>query len=848
MMFMFGRFTENAQQIPTYAQQEALKLNHKHVGTEHLLLGLIREGSGIAAQALKSLGLEIDNVSTEVNNTIANTELTSSSETGFTARAKKAIGYAIEEGYNLGHNYVGTEHILLGLLKEEGDLVAQVLKNLGVEPKNVRQEVINMLKKETAGQRSREGDNSQGSTTPTLDNYCYDLTNLAQEGKLDPVVGRDEELERVIQILGRRTKNNPCLVGEAGVGKTAIVEGLAQRIVEGIVPEYLQEKRIVLLELSSLIAGTKYRGEFEERLQKLVQELRESDDIILFIDELHTIVGAGAAEGAIDASNMLKPALAKGELQVIGATTVNEYRKYIERDSALERRFQPVEVGEPSSEEGLAILKRLRDCYESHHRVVITDEALDAAVKLGGRYIQDRYLPDKAIDLIDEAGSRVRLAAPAALPNKEDMNKRKELEQQIEKVRQEKETAVKNQEFENAAQLRDSEQQLQNQLDELMESNTEQHKTSLPQPTVTEDSIAQIVSSWTGIPVNKLTEEESAKLLYMEDSLHERVIGQDEAVHAVSRAVRRGRAGLKDPKRPIGSFIFLGPTGVGKTELARSLAESLFGDEDAMIRLDMSEYMEKHTVSRLIGSPPGYVGYDEGGQLTEKVRRKPYSVILLDEIEKAHPDVFNVLLQILEDGRLTDGKGKTVDFRNTVLIMTSNVGASYIKKQPVVGFRTADADKNYEDMKDKLMEELRRTFRPEFLNRLEDIIVFKTLTEAELAQIIGLMLEELAKRVKDFDLDLEVSNEARMFLAKEGYSPEYGARPLKRVIQKRLEDNLSEEMLKGTFASGDIVEVDVEIDEDGQEKLSFQKKNLDNKSRKVSNEKQMTSSASENCH
>ncbi len=824
-MFMFGRFTESAQQIPTYAQQEALKLNHNYVGTEHLLLGLLQEGSTIAAKALQNFGLETDRVRAEVNDNISKEKMIDSSETGFTTRAKKAISYAIEEGYNLGHNYVGTEHILLGLLRETDDIVARVLDNLGVNLDSVRQEVINMLTKEKEEQRNKQGNNNQGSPTPTLDDYCYDLTTLAQEGKLDPVVGRENELERVVQILGRRTKNNPCLIGEAGVGKTAIVEGLAQLISERDVPEHLQEKRVVLLELSSLIAGTKYRGEFEERLQKLVQELRESENIILFIDELHTIVGAGAAEGAIDASNMLKPALGKGELQVIGATTLNEYRKYIEGDPALERRFQPVEVGEPSSEEGLEILKRLRDCYEAHHQVAITDEALDAAVNMGERYIQDRYLPDKAIDLIDEAGSRVRLSSTAAPPDFKDLEKQKDIEKQIEKVRQDKESAAKNQEYENAAQHRNNEKQLQSQLDELMENSAEEYKTNAQKPKVTENIIAQIVSSWTGIPVYKLTEEESTKLLYMEDSLHNRVIGQDEAVHAVSKAVRRGRAGLKDPKRPIGSFIFLGPTGVGKTELARSLAEALFGEEEAIIRLDMSEYMEKHTVSRLIGAPPGYVGYDEGGQLTEKVRRKPYSVILLDEIEKAHPDVFNVLLQILEDGRLTDGKGKTVDFRNTVIIMTSNVGTSYIKKQPVVGFRTADAEKTYEDMKEKLLEELRRTFRPEFLNRLEDIIVFKSLNEVELAQIIGLMLEELAKRIKDFGLTLEVSKEAKEFLAKEGYNPEYGARPLKRVIQKQLEDNLSEEMLKGAFTSGDTIKVDIEEGENGKEKIVFHKNN-----------------------
>lgn len=813
-MFMFGRFTERAQQVLVLAQEEAKRLNHNFIGTEHILLGLVREGSGIAARALQSLGVELPRVRSEVEKIIGKGDKSSAQGISYTPRAKKVIELAIEEGQNLGHNYVGTEHLLLGLLREGEGIAAQVLTNLGVDLKKARREVIQLLGGEAqlgSGQTSKNT-----PQTPTLDNFGRDLTKLAREGKLDPVVGRDTEIERVVQILSRRTKNNPCLIGEPGVGKTAIVEGLAQRIVEGNVPDILRDKRVVVLELAAVVAGTKYRGEFEERLRKLMMELQQAGNVIIFIDEMHTIIGAGAAEGAIDASNILKPALAKGELQAIGATTLDEYRKYIERDPALERRFQPITVGEPSQEESLEILKGLRDRYEAHHRVKITDEALEAAVKLGARYIQDRYLPDKAIDLIDEAASRVRLRNYTAPPDL------KEMEEKLEGVRQEKESAVRSQEFEKAAQLRDQEQQLRAKLNEL-KKDWEQKKVVSDQAVVTEEDIAHIVSSWTGIPVKKLAEEESARLLNMEKILHQRVVGQDEAVEAVSRAIRRGRAGLKDPKRPIGSFIFLGPTGVGKTELARSLAETLFGDEDAMIRLDMSEYMEKHTTARLVGAPPGYIGYEEGGQLTEKVRRKPYSVILLDEIEKAHPDVFNVLLQILEDGRLTDGKGRTVDFRNTVTIMTSNVGASYIRKQPAMGFRAGDVDKTYEDMKSRLLEELRRTFRPEFLNRVDDVIVFKSLSEEDLGEIVELMLMELSKRIKDYELGLEVTQEAKDMLAKEGFDPTYGARPLRRVIQKRLEDGISEEMLRGHFTAGDTITVDVK-DDNGDPKLDFLKK------------------------
>jgi len=815
-MFMFGRFTERAQQVLVLAQEEAKRLNHNFIGTEHILLGLVREGSGIAARSLQNLGVELSRVRSEVEKIIGKGEKALAQGISYTPRAKKVIELAIEESQNLGHNYVGTEHLLLGLLREGEGIAAQVLTILGIDLKKARREVIQLL----GGEVQMGGGASAKNVpqTPTVDAFGRDLTKMAREGKLDPVIGREKEIERVIQILSRRTKNNPCLIGEPGVGKTAIAEGLAQRIAEGDVPDILRDKRVVTLELAAVVAGTKYRGEFEERLRKLMLELQQAGNVIIFIDELHTIIGAGAAEGAIDASNILKPALAKGELQAIGATTLDEYRKYIERDPALERRFQPIMVGEPTRDESLEILKGLRDRYEAHHRVKITDEALEAAVKLADRYIQDRYLPDKAIDLIDEAASRVRLRNYTAPPDL------KEMEEKLEALRQEKEAAVRNQEFEHAARLRDKEQQLRARLNEL-KKEWEQKKVVSDLAVVTEEDIAHIVSSWTGIPVQKLAEEESARLLRMEEILHQRVIGQHEAVQAVSRAIRRGRAGLKDPKRPIGSFIFLGPTGVGKTELARSLAEAIFGDEDSIIRLDMSEYMEKHTTARLIGAPPGYVGYEEGGQLTEKVRRKPYSVILLDEIEKAHPDVFNILLQILEDGRLTDGKGRTVNFRNTVIIMTSNVGANFIKKQQSLGFRPADAEKSYEQMKARLLDELKRTFRPEFLNRVDDVIVFKPLTEEDIAKIVDLMLKDLSKRIAEYGLKLEVTPEAKELLAKEGFDPTYGARPLRRVIQKRLEDGISEEMLRGTFTAGDTIIVDREKEE---EKLTFIKKAKEN--------------------
>jgi ATP-dependent Clp protease ATP-binding subunit ClpC len=809
-MFMFGRFTEKAQKVLVLAQEEAKRFHHSFVGTEHILLGLVREGEGIAAKVLLALGVEPDNVRSEIEKLIGKGDQRSVPQgVNYTPRAKKVIELAIEEGQSLGHNYVGTEHLLLGLIREGEGIAAQVLTNLGVDLVRARKSVLALL----GGEDEPMPDEPSKifSSTPTVDQFGRDLTKLAKEGKLDPVIGRETEIERVIQVLSRRTKNNPCLIGEPGVGKTAIAEGLAQRIIEGKVPETLKDKRVASLELAAVVAGTKYRGEFEERLRKLMDELRAAGNVIVFIDELHTLIGAGAAEGAIDASNILKPALARGELQAIGATTLDEYRKYIERDPALERRFQPITVGEPSKEESEEILKGLRDRYEAHHRVKITDEALKVAVVMADRYIPDRFLPDKAIDLIDEAASRVRMKAYTAPPDL------KELEERLDTLRKEKESAVRGQEFEAAAKYRDKEQQLKQELQNL-KKEWEQSKVTDTQ-SVTAEDIAQIVSAWTGIPVKRLAEEETERLLNMESILHQRVIGQDEAVKAVSRAIRRARAGLKDPKRPIGSFIFLGPTGVGKTELARALAESLFGDEDAMIRMDMSEYMEKHTTSRLVGSPPGYVGYEEGGQLTEKVRRKPYSVILFDEIEKAHPEVFNVLLQVLEDGRLTDGKGRAVDFRNTVIIMTSNVGAGELKKQAILGFRSgSDREKTYEDMKNKVMDELKRTFRPEFINRLDEVIVFHPLEEEHLTEIVDLMLAELSRRLGDYEIHLNVNEEAKGLLAKEGYDPTYGARPLRRALQKRIEDEISERMLRGEFTHNDTIWVTAE-----EGKLMFKK-------------------------
>ncbi|MCY7474472.1 ATP-dependent protease ATP-binding subunit ClpC [Bacillus safensis] len=797
---MFGRFTERAQKVLALAQEEAIRLGHKNIGTEHILLGLVREGEGIAAKALEALGLVSDKIQKEVESLIGRGQEVSQAIPHYTPRAKKVTELSMDEARKLGHSYVGTEHILLGLIREGEGVAARVLNNLGVSLNKARQQVLQLLGSNETG-ASATGSNSNANT-PTLDSLARDLTAIAKEDSLDPVIGRSKEIQRVIEVLSRRTKNNPVLIGEPGVGKTAIAEGLAQQIIHNEVPEILRDKRVMTLDMGTVVAGTKYRGEFEDRLKKVMDEIRQAGNIILFIDELHTLIGAGGAEGAIDASNILKPSLARGELQCIGATTLDEYRKYIEKDAALERRFQPIQVDQPSVDESIQILRGLRDRYEAHHRVSITDEAIEAAVKLSDRYISDRFLPDKAIDLIDEAGSKVRLRSFTTPPNL------KELEQKLDEVRKEKDAAVQSQEFEKAASLRDTEQRLREKVEVTKKSWKE--KQGQENSEVSVDDIAMVVSSWTGVPVSKIAQTETDKLLNMEQLLHSRVIGQDEAVVAVAKAVRRARAGLKDPKRPIGSFIFLGPTGVGKTELARALAESIFGDEEAMIRIDMSEYMEKHSTSRLVGSPPGYVGYDEGGQLTEKVRRKPYSVVLLDEIEKAHPDVFNILLQVLEDGRLTDSKGRTVDFRNTILIMTSNVGASELKRNKYVGFNVQDESQNYKDMKGKVMGELKRAFRPEFINRIDEIIVFHSLEKKHLKEIVSLMSDQLTKRLKEQDLSIELTEAAKAKIADEGVDLEYGARPLRRAIQKHVEDRLSEELLKGNIEKGQHIVLDVE--------------------------------------
>ncbi|WDL98964.1 ATP-dependent Clp protease ATP-binding subunit [Alicyclobacillus sp. ALC3] len=793
---MYTRFTERAQKVLALAQDEASRLHHPGVGTEHILLGLVREGDGIAAKALISLGVSAEKVQSEVERIIGPGQGQVSAMT-YTPRAKKVIELSIDEARKLNHSYVGTEHILLGLIREGEGVAARVLGNLGISLNKARQQVLQLL----GGDLTDLGpDKDSAAGTPTLDGLARDLTQMARDGKLDPVIGRSSEIERVIQVLSRRTKNNPVLIGEPGVGKTAIAEGLAQRIVNGDIPETLRNKRVMVLDMGTVVAGTKYRGEFEDRLKKIMEEIRQAGNVILFIDELHTLIGAGGAEGAIDASNILKPALARGELQCIGATTLDEYRKHIEKDAALERRFQPITVDQPTPEEAVQILHGLRDRYEAHHRVKITDEALDAAVRLSDRYITDRFLPDKAIDLIDEAASRVRLQTHTAPPNL------KELEQRLEKVRGEKDSAVQSQEFEKAASMRDQEQKLKQELES---KKAEWQKTQANDDIrVTADDIAHIVAAWTGVPVKQLAQEESERLMNMEGILHSRVIGQEEAVTAVARAIRRARAGLKDPKRPIGSFIFLGPTGVGKTELARALAESMFGDEDAMIRVDMSEFMERHSTARLVGAPPGYVGFEEGGQLTEKVRRKPYSVVLLDEVEKAHPEVFNILLQVLDDGRLTDGKGRTVDFRNTVIIMTSNVGAEQIRKGGSLGFKP-DTASRYEDMKAKVMDDLKRSFRPEFLNRVDEIIVFHPLDEAQISNIVDLMVKDLQKRLAEQEIEFTLTDAAKAFLAKEGFDPQYGARPLKRAIQRHIEDKLSEALLTSSIKRGSRVLIDV---------------------------------------
>ena len=792
-MAYFAKFTERGQRALLTAQREAAQLGRTYVGTEHLLLGVLSD-PGAASVILK--GITLDAAREEIIQILGRGDDDSPVRTMvYTPRTKKVLEQSVREARDLKQNYVGTEHILLALMREREGVAAHVMIKMGMDLSKAREELLRAL---SGGEENASGVASQEQDTPALDQFSRDLTKAAQAGELDPVIGRAREIERIVQILSRRTKNNPVLIGEPGVGKSAIVEGLAQLIVEGSIPEILRGKRVVSLDLAGMLAGAKYRGEFEERLKNAMAEIRKSGNVILFIDELHTIVGAGASEGAIDAANILKPLLARGEMQCIGATTLKEYHKYIEKDSALERRFQPVNVGEPTREESVEILRGLRDRYEAHHRVHITDEAIIAAVNLSDRYISDRFLPDKAIDLIDEAASRVRIKAFTAPP---DM---KEQEARLEVLNKETEEAVAHEDFEKAANLRDQKKQLQNEMSERRKE-WEQKRNSKVE-TVGEEEVAEIVSSWTGIPVKRMTESEAERLLHLEDILHRRVIGQDEAVKAVSKAVRRARAGLKDPNRPIGSFIFLGPTGVGKTELCKALGEALFGDEDSLIRIDMSEYMEKHSVSRMIGSPPGYVGYEEGGQLTEKVRRKPYAVILFDEVEKAHPDVFNVLLQILEDGRLTDGQGRVVDFKNTVVVMTSNAGAHTIKKQRSMGFGSSASDeKSYEAMRENIMDEVKRIFRPEFLNRVDEIIVFHALEQDEIDRIAALMLSNVQKRLRERDIDLEVDDSAIKLLSAAGYDLQYGARPLRRAIQRMVEDALSEEILDGKVKLGDRV-------------------------------------------
>lgn len=811
---MFERFTEKAIKVIMLAQEEARRLGHNFVGTEQILLGLIGEGTGVAAKVLKSMGVNLKDARIEVEKIIGRGSGFVAVEIPFTPRAKRVLELSLEEARQLGHNYIGTEHLLLGLIREGEGVAARVLENLGVDLTKVRTQVIRMLG-ETA--EVTPGGPSGRTKTPTLDEFGSNLTQMAIDNKLDPVVGRAKEIERVIQILGRRTKNNPVLIGEPGVGKTAIAEGLASRIASKDIPDILEDKRVVTLDIGLLVAGTKYRGEFEERLKKIMDEIRSAGNVILVIDEVHTLIGAGAAEGAIDAANILKPALARGELQCIGATTLDEYRKHIERDAALERRFQPVMVGEPTVDETIEILYGLRDRYEAHHKLKISDEALVAAAKLSDRYISDRFLPDKAIDLMDEAGSRVRLINSQLPPAA------KELDKELRQILKEKDDAVRSQDFDRAGELRDREMEIKAEIRTIAQTKSNSASGDGVEPVVTEEDIAHIVASWTGVPVNKLTESESEKLLHMEDTLHQRLIGQEDAVKAVSRAIRRARVGLKNPNRPIASFVFSGPTGVGKTELAKSLASYFFGSEEAMIRLDMSEYMERHTVSKLIGSPPGYVGYNEGGQLTEAVRRRPYTVVLFDEIEKAHPDVFNMLLQILEDGRLTDAKGRTVDFKNTLLILTSNIGSKVIEKGGSgIGFDFAeDANESqYNRIRSLVNEELKNYFRPEFLNRLDEIIVFRQLNKLEVTQIAEIMLKEVFGRLTEKGIVLEVTDRFKDRLITEGYSPSYGARPLRRAIMRLLEDSLAEEILSGRIKDGDTALVDV--DENGIVQVSSQ--------------------------
>ena len=815
---MYERFTDRARKVMQLANQEAQRFNHEYIGTEHVLLGLIKEGSGVAANVLKNLDVDLRKIRLEVEKLVqSGPDMVTMGKLPQTPRAKKVIEYSMEEARHLNHNYVGTEHILLGLLREQEGVAAQVLMNLGLKLEEVREEVLNLLGhgiegEETGGRGGRGGDlgeeregraKSGKSKTPALDSFGRDLTELAKQNKLDPVIGREKEIERAIQILCRRTKNNPVLLGEAGVGKTAIVEGFAQRVVEGNVPEILLERRIVVLDLAMMVAGTKYRGQFEERIKAVMNEVRRAKNTILFIDELHTLVGAGGAEGAIDASNVLKPALARGEIQCIGATTLDEYRKYIEKDSALARRFQEVLIDPTSAGDTVEILKGLRDRYEEHHRVQITDDAIQAAVDLSDRYITGRCLPDKAIDVIDEAGARVRLKTMSKPPNL------KEIDEEVEGLNREKEEAVANQDFEKAASLRDSADKLKKKKQQITKEWREKSREN--GGVVDEDVIAEVVSKMTGIPLTRMSTEDTLRLMNMEDELHQRVISQDEAINAIAKAVRRSRSGLQDPKRPTGCFVFAGPTGVGKTLLAKALAEFMFGDEEALIQIDMSEYMEKHNVSRLIGAPPGYVGYEEGGQLTEQIRRRPYAVVLLDEIEKAHPEVFNMLLQLMEEGRLTDSFGRNVDFRNVILIMTTNAGADAIKNESAFGFQKPDDDASYDSMKTRVTDEIEKVFRPEFINRVNDIIVFRHLTEVDLKEVVDLELGKVRSRLAERGLEIELSDETKEFLIKKGSNTDYGARPLRRAIESFIEDPLSEELLKGEFNGKDTIRVTVKM-------------------------------------
>lgn len=827
---MFERFTEKAIKVIMLAQEEARRLGHNFVGTEQVLLGLIGEGTGVAAKTLKSMGVNLKDARAEVEKIIGRGSGFVAVEIPFTPRAKRVLELSWDEARQLGHNYIGTEHLLLGLIREGEGVAARVLENLGVDLNKVRSNVIKMLGESKPQATTGGGSSSSTSSsstggktkTPSLDEFGRDLTLAAQELRLDPVVGREKEIERVIQILARRTKNNPVLLGEPGVGKTAVAEGLAIRIVNAEVPDILDGKKVIQLDMGLLVAGTKYRGEFEERLKKIMDEIRQAGNIILVIDEMHTLIGAGAAEGAIDAANILKPALSRGEIQVIGATTSDEYRKYIEKDPALERRFQPVMIDEPSIDESIEIIKGLKPKYEEHHKLIISDDAIVAAVKMSSKYINDRFLPDKAIDVIDEASSKVRLKTSNLCPEA------KELEKQLKSLIKEKEDAIRNQEFETASQLRDDEADLRDRIRDVSAKWRDEHEAN--KPTVTAENVAEVVAMMTGVPVTKLTEGESERLLKLEETLHKRVIGQNDAIVAISKAIRRARVGLKAPNRPIGSFIFCGPTGVGKTELAKALAEAMFGSEDNMIRVDMSEFMEKHSTAKLIGSPPGYVGYDDGGHLSELVRKKPYSVVLFDEIEKAHPDVFNIMLQILDDGRLTDSKGRHISFKNTVIIMTSNVGASMITNTSKLGFTTAEDESKskYEKLKDTVSEEMKKAFRPEFLNRIDETIVFSHLSKEEIRQIVDLMLKDLFKRLAEKELNIEVSDEVKDHLAECGYSEAYGARPLRRLIQRKMEDSLAEEILSGKYVKGDTIKVTLV---DG--KISFEKASKAKKTKKA---------------